>query len=283
MNLILTLFLVSSEGVISSIICPTAREWGLGGAGFSLARGPEAVFFNPANLGSPNNNLYFSFSYARVLLDIQQSALFVAKKMSVIDVGLGLINFDYGALDLKPDYPTEGDSMTFDANDLSLIIAASVKASAKGTAGIGFKYIREDIYIYSASAGVLNLALSYLPNQSNRVGLGIFDISSSLKMKNESFGLPVRFTFGLSNQTKKFLTGFDVHFLIRSRDWMVNAGEEFALSQVMKLRLGFRYFDGLTVNGGLGIGLPWLDLNYGFGYFPKNLGLSHYFGLAKKF
>ncbi len=281
MNLLLSVILFCSEGVASSLVCPTAREWGLGGAGLSFARGPDAVYFNPASLVSPDKNLGFSVSYSRIFLDIEQSALSLTKKISIFNIGVGLINFDYGDLDFKPDYPTESDSATFNANDLTILVAAATKLSPKGTIGLGFKYLRENIFIYTASARAFNLTLNYLPNQNNTLSFGAFDIGNALVLKDEPYGLPVRFGLGYNNQIKKFLTGIDCYYLIRSGDWLLSVGEEITLSQILQLRCGVRYFDGLTISGGLGLNLSWLALEYGFGYLPKNLGFSHYFGLKK--
>ncbi len=251
--------------------------------GFSLARGAEATFFNPANLQLTNNELHFLLSYGRVFLDIEHSSLFLAKKIMMFNLGLGLVNFDYGDMVFKPDYPTEDDNATFNANDLSFFFAAATKLSPKGNIGLSFKFIKEYIYIYSAQASAINLALNYLPTPNNTFSFGVFDIGTSLQLKDSAYSLPVRFSLGASNYTKKFLTGFDFHYLIHSKDWILNMGEELTISHMFKFRGGFRYFDGLTFNTGFGITFSWLALDYGLAYLPKRLGFSHYLSLKRNF
>ncbi len=286
MYLWLAVIFFTNEGVASSLICPTAREAGMGNTGFSLTYGPEAVYLNPAHLQlNKSQELLFSISYGRLFLDIQHSSLFLSKRFSSFNLGLGVSNFDYGDLIFKPEYPTEEDAV-FNANDLSILGGAGFNLSNKGYGGIGIKFIKEYIQIYSAQVLAGNLALSYLPNQNLRFSLGTFDISRNMKLKNsefegEPYGLPVRFSFGCSNQWRRLLSGLDLHYLIRSKDWMLNFGEEIGLVSEFKLRWGCRYFDGLTLSGGLGISLAWLTLDYGVSYLPKGLGLNHYFTLKR--
>ncbi len=281
MNILLSLLIFSSEGLASALLCPTARELALGGAGFALSCGPEAVYLNPAALRVPGNDLLFSISYGRLFLDIEHSSLFLSRRIAKVNLGLGLVNFDYGDLTFKPDYPTEDNSTIFHANDLSLILGLSASISPKGNVGLSFKYIKEYIYVYSSSARAFNFALNFLPSQSNQISLGGFDIGNSLELRNEPYGLPMRLSLGYSNTTGKFLGGIEFHYLLRSRDWALNFGEQFTLSRHFTLRGGVRYFDGPTLTGGFGLGWSWLALDYGLAYLPKNLGFSHYFGLKR--
>jgi len=281
MNFLFSLLIFSSEGLASALLCPTAREFAMGGAGFALGRGPEAVYLNPAALRAPGNDLLFSISYGRLFLDIEHSSLFLSRRIALVNVGLGLVNFDYGDLTFKPDYPTEDNSAKFHANDLSVVLGIAASISPKGNVGLSFKYIKEYVYIYSTDARAFNFALNFMPSQTNRISLGGFDIGNSLELKSEPYGLPMRLSLGYSNTTGRFLGGLEFHYLVRSQDWALNFGEQFALSRHFTLRGGVRYFDGLTMTGGFGLAWSWLALDYGLGYLPKNLGFSHYFGLKR--
>jgi hypothetical protein len=281
MNLLVSLLIFTSEGLASSLLCPTAREFAMGGAGFALARGPEAVYLNPASLSSPNRDLLFSLGYGRLYLDIEHTSLFLTRPIGFLHAGLGLVNFDYGELTFKPEYPTDDENATFNANDLSLIAGLAAAVSPKGSVGLSFKYIKEYLYVYSAGARAINFAINYEPDANNRVAIGVLDVGNSLKLKAEPFGLPMRIGLGYSNSIKRFRGGLDFGYLIRSKDWMAGLGEEFTLSRVFKIRAGARYFDGLSVTAGFGIAWSWLALDYGVARQPKDLGFSHYFGLKR--
>ena len=98
------IFLIISTSGVNSLLLP-ASPLGVT-ASFSASQDVEAIFYNPANFEA-GENFKLWCSYNRFYLEMQSVSLVVSKRVKSFDVGIAILNFDYGDIELHPGYPTQ--------------------------------------------------------------------------------------------------------------------------------------------------------------------------------
>ncbi len=141
-------------------------EYGYGTAGcamgdayVSMARDLSAIYWNPAGLGYMNQNEAM-FVYQPWLVDINTT--FTAAGIVLHNIGtlsFGLINVDYGEMEVTTLARQEGTGAYFSSGDLAAILSFGRRITNWFAFGISVKYIYSHIWHMKASAFATDLGV----------------------------------------------------------------------------------------------------------------------------
>ncbi len=265
---ILAIILISAAGM-KSLLMPASP----GGVttSFSTASNEEAIFYNPANFQA-RDNFTFNCSYNRFYLGMQSVSLSLTRKIKSIDVGLGIVNFDYGNIEWRPEYPTDDPIIDYRAYDFSLILGASVEVSSKGRIGVNVKYVTEHIYVYSDYALAMDVAFAYR-NSTNGITFGATNFGTKLLIHNDEVNLPACLNIGGFQKIKSLILSGDLHYLINDSAFEFSIGAAMPVHQRISLSAAANYRDEFYPGFGVAIDVGSLKIEYGGAFFPKNLGM----------
>ena len=245
---------------------------------FAIAANEEAIFYNPANFQA-SDNFTVNCSYNRFYLGMQSVSLSLSKKIKAIDFGLGIVNFDYGAIEWRPDYPTEDPLIEYRAYDFSLILATSVSVSSKGRIGVNLKYVTEHIYVYSDYALAMDVAFAY-QNTTSGITFGATNFGTKMTINNDEVNLPACLKVGGFHRIKKLTLSGDLHYLINESDFEFGIGASLPVYGRISLSAAANYRDEFYPGFGMTIDVGALQVKYGGSFFPKNLGMVNNLGLT---
>lgn len=271
-------FVITSAG-INSLLLPASPIGVI--TGFSLSKGNEAVFYNPANF-TAGDDFKLNCFYNQFYLGLQSFSLALSKKIKDLNLGLGIINFDYGDMELKPDYPTEEPLLNYSAHDFSLGLCGSVKTSAQSSIGINFKYISENIYIYSDYTFAFDVSLAYRNDQAG-VSFGVTNFGYQISLKNEEVNLPARLILGGYRNFKNFVTSFDLAYLINNGGFEFGLGGELPVGKFIELKAGVNYHEKFSPGFGFNFIAGKFVVKYGAAIYPFNLGMINTLGIGVDF
>jgi len=273
------LFILISTSSLNSLLMP-ATPIGVV-TSFSLARNEEAIFYNPANFEADENYLV-NFSYNQFFLSMKSFSLTLTKKLKSRNFGIGVVNFDYGDIELRPDYPTEDSLISYSANDFSIIFCSGVRISPQGRMGINLKYISENIYVYGDYTLAFDISFSYRGPKAG-VSFGATNIGSTITLNNEEVNLPARLSLGGYYDFKKIIQSFDIHYLINNGKFEFGFGFLLPLKKIIELNAAINYREAFYP--GLGFAINWdrMTLKYGASIYPFNLGMINTLGIGLNF
>jgi hypothetical protein len=238
---------------------------------FSTASNEEAIFYNPANFEA-RENFTFNCSYNRFYLGMQSVSLSLTRKIKSIDFGLGIVNFDYGNIEWRPEYPTDEVTIDYRAYDFSLILGASANVSSKGRIGVNLKYITENIYVYSDYALAMDVAFAYR-NSTSGITFGASNFGTKLLIHNDEINLPACLNIGGFQRIKNLILSGDLHYLVNDAAFEFSIGASLPVHQRISLSAAANYRDEFYPGFGMAIDVGSLQIKYGGSFFPKNLGM----------
>ncbi|UCC11216.1 MAG: hypothetical protein JSW02_07620 [candidate division WOR-3 bacterium] len=273
------LLAVLSTSGVNSLLLPSSPSGVT--TSFSASQDAEAIFYNPANFEGGENYRIWT-SYNRFYLDMQSVSLAVVKRIKSIHLGIGFINFDYGDIELRPDYPTEDSVAYYSANDFSIILGASANLSPEGRIGLNVKYISESIYMYSDYGIAFDLSFAYKTDKAG-ITLGAANFGSRITLRNQSVNLPARLSAGLSYRIKSVTTSADVHYLINNGVYEFGVGLDVPVHDMIIVSGGVNYRESPYPAFGLSIMPGALIIKYGGSFYPKDLGMINSLGIGFEF
>ena len=153
---------VTYTGFSSLRIIPSARECAMGGAGVISAIGPSAMYYNPA-LTAALKSFAVNINYTKWFLDTYEQSVFLTRPLPYFNLGLGLVNFNAGELEYRPDHPTENPYGEFNPVDFNFYLNLS-RSAAKMAYGISARVYYEKIYEYDVSDLEPQVACPHLPS-----------------------------------------------------------------------------------------------------------------------
>ena len=274
-------FLLIAAAGVNSLLMPVSPA-GVQ-SGFAVARDAEAIFYNPAHFET-DDAFRLNCYYNRFYLGMQSVALALSHKYRALDLGIGITNFDYGAMEWHPDYPTEDTLLDYSANDFVFMICGSLPISPQGRLGLAVKYVAENLYLYSDQAIAVDLSLAY---HRDRLGFsfGCANLGSKLELNDDEVNLPARFSAGLSYQVAKVKVGLEGHYFVNrpGLEMALSAGSPVYRRLEVNAALRWRYHDPVFPAFGLALDFERTRLSYGVALYPYNLGLVNTLGLGFDF
>jgi hypothetical protein len=272
---IFAIILISAAGM-KSLLMP-ASPVGVT-TSFATASNEEAIFYNPANFAA-GDNFTFNCSYNRFYLGMRSVSLSLTRKIKSIDFGLGIVNFDYGNIEWRPDYPTDDPTIDYRAYDFSLILGASVSISSKGIIGVNLKYVTENIYVYSDYALAMDVAFAYR-NSTSGITFGATNFGTKMTIHNDEVNLPACLNIGGFQRIKKLVLSGDLHYLVNEAAFEFSLGASMPVHQRISLSAAVNYRDEFYPGFGVAVDAGALQIKYGGSFFPKNLGMVNNLGVG---
>ena len=272
---ILAIILITAAGV-KSLLMP-ASPVGVT-TSFASANKEEAIFYNPANFQA-SDNFTVNCSYNRFYLGMQSVSLSLSKKIKAIDMGLGIVNFDYGTIEWRPEYPTDDPLIDYRAYDFFLILGASVSVSTQGRIGVNLKYVTENIYVYSDYALAMDIAFAYR-NSNSGVTFGATNFGTKMTIHNDEVNLPACLSVGAFHQIKNLTLSGDLDYLINESAFEFGIGASFPVHERISLSAAVNYREEFYPGFGVTIDVGALQVKYGGSFFPKNLGMVNNLGIG---
>lgn len=275
---ILFLFLISTSGV-NSLLLP-ASSYGMT-TSFSSSRDVEAIFYNPAHLiAGEDYSLWLS--YNRFYLETQSVSLAISKRLGSFNLGVSLLNFDYGDIELRPDYPTDDTVAYYTAHDFSAALCGNVHIPPYGWIGGSMKYVYEQIYSYSGAALAFDIAFAYRTEKAG-VSIGASNFGSRITLKDESVNLPARVSAGALYDFKKVIASVDAHYLVNTAVWEGGIGAEVPLNETFGVMAAVNYREEIYPGFGVSVRSGKMQIRYAGALYPKDLGFINSLGLGFDF
>jgi len=273
------IFLVIGSAGIETLLMPSSPIGVTNG--FSMANNTEAIFYNPANFEA-GDNFNINCFYNRVYVSMQSFSLALGKRIKSVDLGLAIVNFDYGDMEWHPDYPTEDPLISYTGNDLSIIICTGIKVSSLGRIGLNMKWVYENIYTYSDFALAFDLAFSYR-NAQNGISFGVSNFGSTITLNNEDVNLPARLSFGGFYSISRVKASLDMHYLINNSLFKFGLGLDYPINELLELKGALNYQEDFYPGFGVTINPGSLQIKYGAAFYPNDLGMINTIGVGIDF
>jgi len=274
MNIII--FIIISSAGVNSLLMPSSPIGVT--TSFSASKNEEAIFYNPANFEASDNFNLWCF-YNRFYVSMHSFSLALSKKIRPIDFGLAIVNFDYGELEWRPDYPTEDPLINYTANNFSLILSAGTNISSQGRVGLNLKYIYENIYTFSDYALAFDLCFAY-SNAKSGISFGVSNFGTKITLNNEEVNLPTKISFGGFYGFNRIVTSLDLHYLVNNAIFEFGFGVGFPLHKILKLYAGLNYRENFYPAFGVTINPGKLGIKYGTAFYPRDLGMINIIGIG---
>jgi len=278
------LFIIATSGV-NSLLLP-ASPVGLA-TPFATSTDAEALFYNPANFNAGEKYGIWC-SYNRFYLSMQSVSLALSKKIGPVSMGIALLNFDYGDIELRPDYPHDDSVPYYSAHDFSFILGSSFKLSPEGKIGLNIKYITESIYVYSGYGLALDLSFAY-SNERSGLSFGASNIGTKITIRNEDVNLPTCISLGGFYDLKKIRISADAHYLVNTATlddteaYEFSLGAQVPLYQILSVQATLMYRESIYPGFGFEIKPGAFSIKYAGAFFPKNLGMVNTIGIGFDF
>lgn len=273
------IFIIFSTAGINSLLIPVSPIGVT--TSFSLSKGDEAIFYNPANFEAGDDFKLACF-YNQLYVSMKSISLALSKKINGLDFGLGIMNFDYGDIEWRPTYPTEDTLLNYSANDFLIALSGGVKISPQGRLGINYKYIAENIYIYHDYAFAFDISLSYRNTQGG-ISFGATNFGYKLTLNNEEVNLPARLSLGGYRNIKNIAASFDLHYLVNNGKFEFGLGLGLPVGKIVEFNAGMNYRENFYPGFGLVINTAKLVVKYGTAIYPYNLGMINTLGIGLSF
>lgn len=245
---------------------------------YSRSVGDEAIFYNPA-IFSAQEDFHLSIFYSSIYTSMKNLNLALTKRLNKFDLGISIMNFDYGPIEARPDYPTEDSTGVYTASDFYIGLCASRNIATNGRLGLKAKYIYENIYIYSGATLGFDLSLAYL-NQVYGISSGVTNIGGTIKIANESVNLPAKLSFGYYHNINRFTLSLDLHYLLNTSKFESAFAGEMKFTDNFEIGIAINYHDLIYPGFYLGLNHHSLSVKYGASIYPYDLGMINTIGIG---
>jgi hypothetical protein len=283
---------VSNVGTSSAVflnIGVGARAVSMGGAFTAVANDATALYWNPAGI-SQCRHPEVTFNHIDWILDIHHEYAGAVLPLDQHSFGIGFTYLGVPDQEVRTIDEPEGTGDFYNASDLALAFSYAFQFTDRFAMGFTAKYIHQQIYNCSGSAGAIDLGAIYQPSYISwlKIGMQIANFGTDIQLTGsdldqkididpehnsnnrlpasldtDAFSLPLIFRFGfafniLNSKTNKLVTAVDlIHPSNNSES--INFGAEYVFRDVIALRTGYQsLFERDYQNSGgltLGVGL----------------------------
>lgn len=283
-----TLFAAGETGLAVLKVGVGARATAMGEAFTALSDDASGLYWNPAGSAwITHRQAHFSHNSWIQGINHNVASLSFPTKIGSFGFGLLLNNVDgFERRTIASEEPTG----TFSAHDFSFALNYARKLNEKISVGANFKFFNEKIYVEDASGYMVDLGARYLTPVSGLVVAGaVQNLGFTTEMLEEKIRLPQTFRLGAAYSLpfaalkNKALLAAD-YVQIFDDASHVNVGVEVLPVEVISLRSGYQTgFEDKGLSAGFGLHINWLDIDYAYVPFGRDLGDSHRFSLTTTF
>ncbi len=255
----------ATSGFVFLQLPVNARAAALGEASITLSDvNSSGIFSNPASVGFTNLTHSFSASYSPWIAEIKHYASSYSFKSDWGVFSVGLIALDFGSMPKTKRisgqrvYEVIG---TFSANAIAASLNYSKMLTDRFSFGVGLKYVKESIDIYSADNLLFDAGVLYYTGLGSlRIGAVMQNFGTDAQYINDPFKMPSMFKLGLaaeifgSTESEYRLTALAEAVHPNNGDERVSGGLELSWQNMVSLRGGYKFFyDEETYSFGVGL------------------------------
>jgi hypothetical protein len=281
-----------------------ARASAMGGAFTAVVDDATALYWNPAGI-TQCNHPEVTFNHIDWFLDIYHEFVGAVIPAGSHYFGASITYLGVPDQVIRTIEQPEGTGNFYNASDLAIAVSYGYKFTDQFSMGLTFKYIHEQIYNTSGSAGAVDLGAYYQPSSIKwlKLGMQIANFGTDLKLagrdldikvdidpdhnsndrlpaslNTDAFSLPLTFRFGFAatpvkTKYNRIIAAVDlIHPSNNSES--LNIGVEYMFLGSYALRMGYHSLlekdyeitGGLTLGGGLKIYIGGLLLLIDYAY-----------------
>lgn len=217
-----------------------ARQMGMAGAFVGLADDVNAIYSNPAGLGSLSK-VELSATHNNWFEDVSYNSLSYAHPGKDYTFGLSLNYLDLGEMKETTIASPKGTGRNFEGDSLLTILSFS-EVGEEDTLfwGLNLKLIKERIDDEDAHGIVADIGLLNQSSPNFRFGLAIQNLGPKIEWGEEKFRLPLTYKLGFSYCINK--TTFSLEGSLPNDDKpKILLGLETWVAKVLALRAGYKF------------------------------------------
>jgi len=224
-----------------------ARAAALGGSFVTSTDDPNAIFYNPAGLGTLSSRKV-SVGFFKHLLDVNSGSVSFGTEVPNLGfVGAGIVYINYGEFQRTGE---EGQNLgTFSAGELALSAGYSGQLNPRLTYGASAKFIYSSIAETRSSAVALDLGVQHVavPNRVV-VGASLLNLGTQIDpylITRESLPLDLKVGVSIYPEHLPATLMVDLHKLNEKQDnfgerlSQFSIGAEFTASPNVQIRMGY--------------------------------------------
>ncbi len=299
-----------TSGADQLLIPVGARSIATAGAFLANTHGVEAIYYNPAGLGSMTGTEAM-FDYSKYIADINISYLAVGTNLGDIgSIALSYKNIGFGDIPITTYDNPDGTGETYSPSYVTLGLTYSKELTDRVIAGVTMKVIHEGIQNTTANGWALDFGVQYNFNKQLSLGVVVANIGDNMKYAGadlqqrtlipgsalgsgtgvytpitEEFEIPSYFDLSASykfmfdaNNSLSLAAAFRNN---NNLDDIVRGGIEYDFMNMLYLRGGYNYYTGNQDNYiydyALGAGVYWemvdgvkIKFDYAFRHVKEN-------------
>ena len=248
-----------------------SRAVGMGGAYVAVVDDATAVFWNPAGLARiPKNEAVLvhnnwlvdtSFDFVAIALSLGNSGTF----------GASITSLSTSDMEVRTVLLPDGTGERFSTSDLSAALSYALNLTDRFAIGVNAKYISQSIWRMSAQGFAMDIGTLFKTNlKGMTIGMSISNFGTSMKLKGndtfvnyddapnlggsndripafkqtESYSLPLLLQVGLAmdilnNENNVVTVAINAAHPNDNNEY-VNMGVEYAIGDVVALRMGYK-------------------------------------------
>jgi hypothetical protein len=151
-----------TAGAQELLIPVTARGLAISGAYSAGMVGIDAIYYNPAGLGSMRNSVDAMFSYMNYIADIGQTFTAIGVSFEGFgNLGLSIRSMDFGDIPITTEQSPYGTGTTFSPTYVVLGVTYANALTDRIRVGVNFNFISEEIMSTSASGIAFDAGVQY--------------------------------------------------------------------------------------------------------------------------
>lgn len=250
---------------------PSARSAAMGSASVAGAGSADALFFNPAGLGTLKRRELLA-GHAEWLAGTKFDALAYGQPTSWGSLGVSALRLSAGTLEARTaDRRAAG---AFEAADAVYALSAARRLEGWAVGGT-LKYLRSEIGPYSAQTAAADLGLRReVPGTALGLGVAVRNLGKGLKFLDQEDPLPLTAAAGAAYRLAGvFALSAELRHEPHDRRTALSLGSEYAFLGALHLRAGYGA-NTLARGGGTG---PLGGLGAGLGFRMKSFGADYAF------
>lgn len=247
-----------------------SRAVGMGGAYVAVVDDATAVFWNPAGLARiPKSQAVLVHN--NWLVDTSFDFVAIALPISNGTFGVSITSLSTGEMEVRTVQLPEGTGERFSTNDLSAALSYAVNLTDRFAIGVNAKYISQRVWRMSAQGFAMDIGTLFKTNLNGMtIGMSISNFGTSMKLQGndtfvnydqapnlsgsndripafkqtESYSLPLLLRVGVAmdllNSGNNVLTVAINGAHPNDNTEYVNMGVEYAIGDVVALRMGYK-------------------------------------------